>query len=53
MLEPTHSSAQFTQLRHRNRFMQEAEDGYNTQQTVQKAEQSLLFETSNICEQIV
>lgn len=53
MLEPTHSSAQLTQLRRRIRFMQEAEDGYNTQKTVQKAEESLLFETSSICEQIV
>lgn len=43
MLEPTHSSALRTQLRRRNRFMQEAEDGYNTQQTVQKAEQLFLF----------
>lgn len=53
MLEPTHISVRLTQLRRRNRFMKEAEDGFNTQQTVQKAEQSLLFETSNICEQIV
>lgn len=53
MLKPTHSLAQLTQLRPRNRFMQEAQYGYNTRQSVQKAEQSLLFETSNICEQIV
>lgn len=52
MLEPTHSLAQLTQLRRGNRFMKEAEDD-NTQQTVQQAEQSLLFETSNIREQIV
>lgn len=43
MLEPAHSSAQLTQLRRRIRFMQETADGYNSQQTVQKAEQSFLF----------